>query len=240
LTKALEVFRNAAGQSSRKDSMIYNNMLDGCIRHGRYDLADDLLTEMEKFEVVPSNYTFGIIVKLFSRRRQLDKAFDLLERMSLKYKITPNTQVRTCLMCACLNSSNFSKATDVFEQLKTSPSGADAKVHSSLISGLVRHRQLNRAVKIVEEAYGLKGKPSMPKGQSLEVETLEKVFTALSQRGLTESMGIPLIQSLRTIGVPLSSKLCNAVLCGNLHSNQKERETFGKDRKHGTNSCAHW
>merc|ERR1712232_1513677 len=103
-------------------------------------------------EVVPSNYTFGILVKLFSRRRQVDKAFEVIGRLSKKFNITPNNQVRTCLMCACLNSNSPNKAMEVFEEMKASPTGVDAKVYRSLIEGLVRHRHFTTAVKVVEEA----------------------------------------------------------------------------------------
>jgi len=175
LNKAFEVFRSTSKNSAPKDSMIYNNILDGCIRHARFDLADTLLEEMETSEVIPSNYTFGVLVKLYSRRRQVDKAFEVIERMSKKFNITPNSQVRTCLMCACLNANSPGKAVQVFEELKASPSGADSKAYSSLISGLVRHRQLPKAVSFVAEAYGLEGSHRIPKGQSLETEALEKL-----------------------------------------------------------------
>merc|ERR1719203_562163 len=152
--------------------MIYNNILDGCIRHSRIDLAETLVEEMEKTQVVPSNYTFGILVKLYSRRRQVDKALEIIEKMSAKYNVVPNNQVRTCLMCACLNANSPGRALQVFDDLRASPSGADGKAYSSLIGGLLRHRQLSKAVSLVEEAYGLEGSHRIPKGQYLEVDVL--------------------------------------------------------------------
>jgi len=215
LNKAFEVFRSTLKTSSPKDSMIYNNILDGCIRHSRFDLAETLLEEMESSEVVPSNYTFGILVKLYSRRRQVDKAFEVIERMSKKFSITPNNQVRTCLMCACLNANSPAKAVQVFEELKASPSGADGKAYSSLIGGLVRHKQLTKAVSLVEEAYGLEGSHRIPKGQFLEADVLEKLMTNLGQKGLTESVAIPLLKRLQAAGVPLGGRVYSTVLSGN-------------------------
>merc|ERR1719476_1249953 len=212
LNKAFEVFRSTSKNNAPKDSMLYNNILDGCIRHARFDLADALLDEMETSQVVPSNYTFGILVKLYSRRRQVDKAFEVIERMSKKFNITPNNQVRTCLMCACLNANSPGRAVQVFEELKASPSGADSKAYSSLIGGLVRHRQLSKAVSLVEEAYGLEGSHRIPKGQNLEADALEKLLTNLGQRGLTESVAIPLLKRLQAAGVPLGGRLYSTVL----------------------------
>lgn len=219
LSKALEVFRSS--MKTTKDSMIYNNILDGCIRHSRFDLADTLLEEMDSSTVVPSNYTFGVLVKLFSRRRQVDKAHDMILGMSKKFSIEPNNQVRTCLMCAYLNANSPGKAMQVFEELKASPAGADAKAYSSLICGLLRHRQLNKAVSVVEEAYGLTGKQCLRKNQSLEADTLEKVFVALGQRGLAQSIGAPLLERLRAAGVPCNGKLYTAVLSGDPRDNRR-------------------
>merc|ERR1719277_771136 len=235
LNKAFEVFRSTLKNSAPKDSMIYNNILDGCIRHSRFDLAETLLEEMENSEVVPSNYTFGILVKLYSRRRQVDKAFEVIERMSKKFNITPNNQVRTCLMCACLNANSPNRAVQVFEELKASPSGADAKAYSSLIGGLVRHRQLPKAVSLVEEAYGLEGSHRIPKGQYLEAEALEKLLTSLGQRGQTESVAIPLLKRLQAAGVPLGGRLYSTVLGGggageSKKDSQDTRRTGYKDR----------
>lgn len=212
LNKAFEIFRLTLKNSATKDSMIYNNILDGCIRHSRFDLAETLLEEMETTDIVPSNYTFGIVVKLYSRRRSIEKAFEVIERMSTKFKIAPNNQVRTCLMCACLNANKPDRAMQVFEELKASPSGADGKAYSVLISGLARYRQISKAVSLVEEAYGLAGSHRIPRGQALEAGTLEKLIVAMGQRGLTESVGIPLLKRLQAAGVPCSGRLVSTVL----------------------------
>jgi len=225
LNKALDVFRSSL--KTTKDSMIYNNILDGCIRHSRFDLADTLLEEMESSTVIPSNYTFGVLVKLFSRRRQVDKAHEMIVRMSKKFSLEPNNQVRTCLMCAYLNANSPGKAMQVFDELKASAGGADAKAYSSLICGLVRHRQLTKAVSVVEEAYGLSGTQSLPKTRALEAETLERVFFALGQRGLAQSVGAPLLERLRAAGVPCNGKLYTAVLGGEM----KEQKRNSNDRR---------
>jgi len=212
LEKAFEVFRSTLKASGSKDSMIYNNILDGCIQHNRFDMADRLVEEMETSRIVPSSYTYGILVKLYSRRRQVNKAFEVIERWSKKFHVAPNNQVRTCLMCACLNANSPDRALQVFEELRASPCGADGKAYSSLITGLVRHQRLSKAVSLVEEAYGLEGKHSMPRGQSLETAAMEKLVTALAQQGLTASVGAPLLKRLQGAGVSFSTKLYSAML----------------------------
>lgn len=220
LDQAFKVFRSMQANNMVNDAIIYNTVLDGCIRHNRMDLADELLVDMEERSIAPSNFTLGILVKMYGRRRMLDKAFAMVEEVPARHGFEANGQVRTCLMCACINSNDLDRAQEVFEQLKAID-GADPKAYGALISGCTKRGQHARAVALVEEFYGLTdaatrprsslGKPGRkgryPARSHLEVEYVEQLLQALRQQGLFEKMGIPLLQRLRAIGAPLGGRL---------------------------------
>ncbi|CAK0849352.1 unnamed protein product [Prorocentrum cordatum] len=147
---------------------------------------------MEANNIVPSNFTLGILVKLYGRRRQLDKAFEVVRELPRKHKFTVNAQVRTCLMCTCINNNSLERALAVFEELK-SEQACDAKAYQSLINGCVRHGHLERAQILVEEACGLGREPSpLPPGQTLPSEAVEQLLRALASRGeMDRSRGQP-------------------------------------------------
>lgn len=219
LDKAFEVFGNMQKNNMASDNIIYNTVLDGCTRHGRMDLADKLLEDMERFGVAPSNFTLGILVKMYGRRRQLQKAFEVVESLPRRYNFMINAQVRTCLMCACLNNGEMDKAFKVFEDMK-SKGPPDGKAYAALVSGCVRHGQLVEAVRFVEEAYGLGPKGaaawSEPKGrqqasQAMDLEPVEQLLRALQQRGLMELHGVDLINKLRAAKIG-GTKLYASVL----------------------------
>merc|ERR1719197_854562 len=102
------------------------------------DLVDSVLEDMEKFEVRPSNFTLGILMKMYGRRRQLDKAFRAIEDLPKKYGLQVNSQVKTCLMSACLSNGDIPRALEVFEQIRRMGSGVETNAYGSLICGLVR------------------------------------------------------------------------------------------------------
>merc|ERR1719468_988655 len=217
LNKALTVLQQASKKDvSAKESMIYNHILDGCIFHTRYDVADAVLRDMEEREVVPTNYTYGILVKLYARRRQIPKAYETIDNMSKKFGIAPNTQTCMCLMLACVTGHHTHKAMEIFGTLKAQ-GGADARICSLLIDGLVQHRQADVAVQVLEDAYGLTGQRCMPKGQYLEASVFEKLFTALGSRRLADRCGWPLLERLEAVAVPSRERL-RAALMGNLSS----------------------
>jgi len=219
LDRAFEVFEDMQKSGMAKDAIIYNTLLDGCTRHGRMDLADRVLKTMEANNIVPSNFTLGILVKLYGRRRQLDKAFEVVRELPRKHKFTVNAQVRTCLMCTCINNNSLERALAVFEELK-SEQACDAKAYQSLINGCVRHGHLERAQILVEEACGLGREPSpLPPGQTLPSEAVEQLLRALASRGEMDRVGNPLLEKLRAAKVPVDKKIFSAAL--NMHNNRE-------------------
>jgi pentatricopeptide repeat protein len=202
LDKAFEVFRNMQADNMAADSIVYNTVLDGCTRHNRMDLADLVLQDMDRLKIKPSNFTLGILVKMYGRRKQLDKAFQLLEQFPAKHGIQPNAQVKTCLMCACLSNNNLPKAYEVFEKIK-SGGHADAKTYSALLQGNVKRGNLIEAVRLIDEAYGLGQPRGLIPNQNLETGELESLWRALAQRGMMEKVGLPLLERLRVAKIPV-------------------------------------
>lgn len=229
LNKALEVFKSIERNGMVADAIIYNTILDGCIRHNNMELADQLVGNMSTFKVTPSNFTLGILVKMYGRRGQLNKAFEVAENLSKQFGFTPNAQVRTCLMCACVNNRQIGRAFEVFEELKASREWPDVKAYGALLSGCIRHGHLEEAVSLVEEAYGLKpGSTRLPRGETLEQERVEHLFRSLSQQGLMDRLGVPLVEKLRAAKVPLSSWLLSSAL-----SNSNSARPKGSSGVHG-------
>jgi pentatricopeptide repeat protein len=212
LDKAFEVFRSMQSSGMAVDSIIYNTVMDGCTRHNRMDLVDLVLEDMEKFSIKPSNFTLGILVKMYGRRHQLEKAFKVIEELPKRHGFHANSQARTCLMCACLSNNSADRAMKVFEDLKQTGEGADSKAYGSLLSGLVRLDKLTQACALVEEAYGIGQKRGLPAGQVLEAETLEQLMRALGQKQLMPSQGVPLLEKLRAARVPISGRLFSSSL----------------------------
>jgi pentatricopeptide repeat protein len=212
--KAFDVFRSMQRRGMAIDSIVYNTIMDAAMRHNRIDLVDMALEDMEKNNVVPSNFTLGILVKVYGQQHRLDKAFKIIEELPQKHGIKVNTQVRTCLMCACLNNHDIDRAMKVFEDIKGASAGVDAKTYSSLIAGLVRIGAPEKGIAFVDQAYGLVGKRGLTAGQNLDSECLEQLVQALGKSKETKAMGCKLVDRMRSAGVPISGKL--VVLSGRM------------------------
>jgi len=219
IDKAFDVFSNMKMGNAENDAIVTNTVLDGCTRHGRWNVADKILAIMESKKIKPSVVTLQSLIKMYGRRRQLDRAFKVFEEFPNKYGIVLSQAVSSCLMSACLNNNALDKALEVFEGLKASFQSPDVKAYGAMIIGCVRHGKLQLAISFVEEAYGIKEKGSsckqchcLPKGKRLEADPLELLFRALQQQGLMDTLGASLIDRLRAANVSIDGRMLNSFL----------------------------
>lgn len=206
MNKALEVLAEMQAVGLVKDCIVFNTILDWCTKSNRMDIADRVLQEFNELQIAPSNFTVGILIKMYGRRRMLDKAFAVAREMPEKWGFKANPQVFTCLISACFLNNNLDRAFQVFQELREN--GADFKSYNVIIGGCLKAGKVQEAAELIEDAYGLNGKERvLPHGQNISPETLESVMHALGQRGLAEKVGFPLIANLRAAKVPVNGRL---------------------------------
>merc|ERR1719517_156253 len=120
--------------------------------------------------------------------------------------------VCSSLMSACIHNKDLDRAVEVFEEMKHI-GGVDARACGVLIFGFLRAGRVQEAVEVVEQAYGLRdGKRVLPMKQSLSSDCLERLFFSIRQQNLQEKYGVPLIESLRAMNVPVQSNVLASIL----------------------------
>lgn len=207
LDNAMVVFRNLLTRPLSNNVIIYNTILDGCVRHNRMQLADEMLAKMEEYRITPSNFTLGIIVKMWGRRRRLEEAFAALENIPKKYGFKPNGPVKTCLFFACIRNDATDCACEVLEELRTI-NHADAKMFSALIGNCARVGKSERAVLLVEEAYGLgKGKRVLARNEDLDSLCLEQLLKCLTRQGLLDTIGKPMLKKMECANIYINKQV---------------------------------
>jgi len=208
IEKAMDVFRSLPSGKGSNNVVIYNTILDGCVRHQRMELADELIAKMQDFCVIPSNFTLGIIVKMWGRRRKLQEAFFAVKNLPKKYGFAANASVKTCLFFACLRNDAISQAGEVFDDLRNSKSRVDSKMYSALINNCARVGQVEKAIKLVDDAYGLSsGRRELPRGEQLENLCLDQLMKSLTKHGEMERLGTPMLKKMTQAKIPMSSQL---------------------------------
>mmetsp|Transcript_13006 Transcript_13006/g.29606 ORF Transcript_13006/g.29606 Transcript_13006/m.29606 type:complete len:708 (-) Transcript_13006:11-2134(-) len=192
----------------RPDEVTYNTLLDGCARQGLYERGVALLEEMETVGVRPSNYTLSVLVKLASRGKRLQKAFDLCDEIVRKYKFSLNIHVYNNLMHACIANKNMGRALEVLEEMLDKQVRPDIRSYVLVLRGCVSAGQAEDAVGLLRAATGLgkvhprleRFRPSIlvPKGD-ISPEVVSDVLESLARQPNSQPKVLSLLSDLRQL-----------------------------------------
>ncbi|CEM21771.1 unnamed protein product [Vitrella brassicaformis CCMP3155] len=155
LDEALNLFEAMRARGIQPDAILFNSLLDGCAKRQLPELCDKLLGDMRQYNIAPSNFTLTILIKLYGRTHQLDKAFEAVSVLPGLHHFEINTHVYTCLMSACIANRQYGRAISVYEEMLQSRVVPDGKTYETAIQAAIRAGDVHYAVKIIEDAHEL-------------------------------------------------------------------------------------
>jgi pentatricopeptide repeat protein len=206
LEQAVQLFTLMQKRSIKPDAILFNSILDGCARKKMRTLTEEVLCDMEKAGVPPSNFTLSILVKLYGRCRDIEEAFKVVETLPKKYGFEVNATVYTCLMSSCISNGRLDKALEVFAKMKEAKKcEADPKTYETLIKGCVQQGDLEQAVTLIDDALGLDGQRKGPM-LKLDPEAIDHVLFMIGRRSKTQELGAPLMERLQKAGIEVSKR----------------------------------
>jgi pentatricopeptide repeat protein len=187
------------------DEIMYNSLLDGCARSTLYESGMAVVEDMQKAGVRPSNYTLAILVKLASRAAKLDKAFELAESISKKYRFRLNGHVYTNLLQGCICHQDHKRGLGVLAQMLREQVRPEARAYVLVIRGCMAAGDCALAAQMLRLACGLPctspqfsqfgTKAPTPKISECVSDTLR----TLADRGHGEDLVGPLLQDLKRL-----------------------------------------
>lgn len=149
---ALKLFGAMRARGLKADVVIFNTLLDGCIRHSHFQLAEQLLEDIPKYEIKPSNFTLSVIIKMWVQRQQIERAIEAVRTFASGIPL--DARIGSSIVSACLNAGNVERAVEFVQEMKTwkTYKGPDANIYGLLITALVRHQRFRLAAFFAEEA----------------------------------------------------------------------------------------
>ena len=183
LDGALQLFEAMVAKGVKADTVMYNTILDGAVRASRFTLCDQLIQEMTKSGIAVSNFTLSITVKMWGKRKQLEKAFAEVRRYSKAGSMQLDSKLCTCLISACFHNGAPEKALQALEEVKSLPNcdGPDAGTFEQLVEQLMKVRHSKEAAAVAKEGIALAARGSI---KPLSVSMLRSL-----QRHLEQSHG---------------------------------------------------
>ena len=147
----LEFLKNKT--SSINDEIIFNCLLDVCVRLGKMDKAERVFSEMKQNKLAPSKITYAIMMKGFGHVYQLDKAFEIFEEM-ISNNVAPNEIIYGVLLNACVRSSNIQKVTQVYNDMTKRSVEMNVILYTTLIKAFTKVKDLNSAIEVYNKMIG--------------------------------------------------------------------------------------
>jgi pentatricopeptide repeat protein len=156
LKEALAVWESMVSTTKYKpDEIMYNTILDGCARKGMYERGMVLLNDMQQADIQPTNFTLSVLVKLASRANMLDRAFELAQEISKKYKFQLNVHVFNNLIQACVMWEALPRAFEVLEQMVRERVRPDVRTYTLLVRACMAAREGKDVAGLIRAAMGL-------------------------------------------------------------------------------------
>jgi|Transcript_47469 pentatricopeptide repeat protein len=206
LQEALQVWDSMIQTTNFKpDEIMYNTILDGCARQGFYERGLELLEHMENAGVRPSNFTLSVLVKLASRSKMLDKAFELSEQVSKRHKFRLNVHVYNNLVAACTVHNALPRAFAVLGQMLEERVRPDVRTYTLIVKACMEKGDRRDAIGLVRSAMGLDdAHPRLARAaqlaqlqKGLPADFLVEVLECISGQGHDDGAVISLWNDLR-------------------------------------------
>jgi pentatricopeptide repeat protein len=116
---ALFLFNEMLREKLAPDLVIYNTLLDGCVKTRHTAVCDELLEDMiSRWRIFPNSYTLSILIKRFGRQGDLARALELVDVWPKRFGFKANAHVWTCLISACVTHGRLYTAECIFSSMK--------------------------------------------------------------------------------------------------------------------------
>jgi len=191
LEAALQLLEAMLDFNLKPDKVVFNNLLGGCVKESKAELARTIYEDMVAAGVQPSNATFSILIRLYAQCKLLDEAVDMLRREPAAHGISPEPRLFSQLVLCCLRERQGRRAVEVYTLLlEHCPPTVAA--HSSILGMCVKLNMLDTGAEILGRAAEANGCVDVCDAQQLleaaqrkqKAQCVEACMAAMEQLGI--------------------------------------------------------
>eukprot|EP00930_Biecheleria_cincta_P015487 TRINITY_DN12909_c0_g1_i1.p1 TRINITY_DN12909_c0_g1~~TRINITY_DN12909_c0_g1_i1.p1 ORF type:complete len:765 (+),score=174.74 TRINITY_DN12909_c0_g1_i1:133-2295(+) len=163
----------------RPDEVAYNTLLDGCARYGLFERGLEVLGDMRKEGLPPSNYTLSVVAKLANRSKKPEQAFELVNKLKNEFGLQLNVHTYNNLIQAAVFNDDMAKAQEVFASMLSERVRPDGRTYVLLLRFAISKKDSASAVALLRVASGL---PQLPPWKKQGQQGLHLPMLAALQR----------------------------------------------------------
>ena len=146
LNLAFKLF-NTVKQNGVPDEILYNCIMDACLRFNKIDKMLEIYNEMLKNNVKISSITCGIVIKAYGMLGNTEAAMKIYYKMK-EEKIPISNVTYGCLINACIKNNNLDKAFELYKNLKKENYEMNTILYTTLIKAYSKKENLYKVCDI--------------------------------------------------------------------------------------------
>ena len=146
------IFSVMVSQEIRPSIVTYNTLIDSYFKQNRASQAWMIFDLLKKTDTTPDNFTYTTMINGLKSiaNPDIEKAFVLFAEYKQFNK--PDHIIYNCLLDACINAKDLSRAHELYTEMSRDPSiKVDEITYNTLIKGCCRSRKLNQAIMYYQE-----------------------------------------------------------------------------------------
>jgi pentatricopeptide repeat protein len=146
----LKIVKLSKAKGIKPDEILYNCILDTCVKYNRMEQADSVYRDMQLAGVPPSKITYAIMIRGYGNDYRLDKAFEIFSEMKMN-NVTPNEIIYGCLLNASVKCSKIEMACEIYDEIKMSNVEMNLILYTTLIKGYTKTKNFEKAFEIYQK-----------------------------------------------------------------------------------------
>lgn len=174
----------------------YNALIRLCGRNGLFKESLELFDELQKTGNRPSLLTFNSLLSSSVRAQQPKKTFELFEKMTDSYRISPNALIYTSLIRACVQTKDLTKALELLEEMKHRRLEMDVMVYSGLVQVCGSCKDAKTALMLLHEMLSKGIQPN---------EITKKAFVQICFLNPSDLESFQIIEDLKRCGLRIEA-----------------------------------
>ncbi len=165
------------------DEILYNSVIDTCVKYNKVDIAEKLYKEMISKGIFPSTITYSIMIKAYGTAFNLNAVLNLYNEMKLS-NIKRNDVIYGCLINCCVRCARLDIMNEMYENMQNDKIEPNIIIYNTLFKGFNKMKKFKKAFDLFEKITS-KTSPIIPNiviynsmlDCSVESKNFDKLFT---------------------------------------------------------------
>lgn len=146
----LKIVKLSKAKGIKPDEILYNCILDTCVKYNRMEQADSVYKDMSQAGVPPSKITYAIMIRGYGSDFRLERAFEIFQEMK-QNNVAANEIIYGCLLNACVKCNKIEKACEIYDEIKLSNIEMNLVLYTTLIKGYTKTKNFEKAFEIYQK-----------------------------------------------------------------------------------------